>query len=89
MNTLLWLSAGGFVGWAAFKFIGANEARGMMISIIIGVVGAFIGGGMLAPMLGETLPLPDEISEFALVMAVASAAACLTIGDMVSKRFDI
>jgi uncharacterized membrane protein YeaQ/YmgE (transglycosylase-associated protein family) len=89
MNTLMWLLAGAFVGWVAFKYIGANEDRGMMISIIIGVVGGFIGGNIVAPTLDETVQMPDVISTFALVVAVASAALCLSVGDMVSKRFDI
>jgi hypothetical protein len=33
--------------------------------------------------------MPDAISMFALFMALASAAACLTIGDMISKRFNV
>jgi uncharacterized membrane protein YeaQ/YmgE (transglycosylase-associated protein family) len=89
MNPMLWLLAGALVGWLGFKHIGANKSRGMMISIIIGVVGAFVGGNMLAPMLGETPSIPDGVSVFALVVAAASAAICLTISDMLSKRFDI
>lgn len=89
MNVVMWVLAGGLAGWVAFKFIGANEERGMVVSIIIGVAGGFFGGNVLAPILGETPPMPDAISVFALFMAFASAAACLTIGDMISKRFDI
>lgn len=89
MNVVLWVLAGGFAGWVGFKFIGANENRGMMISIVIGVIGGYVGGYVLAPMLGESAPMPDAISLFALIMALASAAACLTIGDMISKRFNV
>ena len=85
----MWVLAGGFAGWVGFKFIGANENRGMIISVVIGMVGGFLGGNVLAPMLGETAPMPDAISLFALLMAIATAAACLTIGDMISKRFGI
>ena len=89
MNILIWVLAGGFAGWAAFRFIGANEERGMMISMLIGIAGGFFGGYVLAPVLGETPPMPDAISVFALFMALASAVACLTIGDMISKRFNV
>jgi uncharacterized membrane protein YeaQ/YmgE (transglycosylase-associated protein family) len=89
MNVVLWVLAGGLAGWVGFKYIGANENRGMVISIVIGVLGGYVGGYVLAPLLGETAPMPDAISLFALIMALASAAACLTIGDMISKRFDI
>jgi len=89
MDIVIWILAGGFAGWIAFKFIGANEERGMMISIVIGMTGGFLGGSVLAPMLGETAPMPDAFSLFALLMAIASAAVCLTIGDMISRRFGI
>jgi uncharacterized membrane protein YeaQ/YmgE (transglycosylase-associated protein family) len=89
MDVVLWILAGGFAGWVAFKHIGANKDRGMMISMVIGITGGFLGGNVLAPLLGETAPMPDAISLFALFMAIASAAVCLTIGDMISKRFDI
>ena len=89
MNILLWVLAGGAAGWAGFKFLHANEVRGMMISVIIGMAGGFFGGNVLAPMLGEVVSQPGAFSPFALFMAVASAAACLTIGNMLSHRFDI
>lgn len=89
MDVVLWMLAGGFAGWVAFKFIGANARRGMVISLVIGIAGGLAGGNVLAPMLGETAPMPDAISLFALLMALASATACLTIGDMISRRFDI
>jgi len=89
MNIFLWILAGGFAGWVAFKFVGANAFRGMPTSLVIGMCGGFLGGSVLAPILGETTPMPDAISPFALVMALATAAICLTIGDMISRRFNV
>lgn len=86
MNPLLWLLAGGFAGWVGFRFIGANAARGLLASMAIGVCGAYLGGGVLAPMLGDTDPMVDAISPMALIMALACAAVCLTIGDMMFRR---
>ena len=89
MNVLLWMLAGGFAGWFGFKYIGANENRGMIISIVIGVVGGFFGGNVLAPMFGASDAEQGPISVFALFIATASAMACLTIGEMLARRFDI
>jgi uncharacterized membrane protein YeaQ/YmgE (transglycosylase-associated protein family) len=89
MNVVMWVLAGGFAGWVGFKYIGANENRGMMISIFIGMVGGFFGGNVLAPMFGGAAPAPGAISTFALVMAAVGAAACLFIGEMIARRFDI
>jgi uncharacterized membrane protein YeaQ/YmgE (transglycosylase-associated protein family) len=89
MNSVMWVLAGGFAGWVAFKFIGANAYRGMMTSLAIGICGGYFGGSVLAPLLGDAGPMPDAISPIALVMAIASAAVCLTVGDMISKRFNV
>lgn len=55
MNHILWLVAGGFAGWAGFRFIGANAGRGLFTSMVIGIAGAFLGGSVLAPMLGDKI----------------------------------
>ena len=31
MNLMLWLLAGGFAGWAGFRFFRANAARGLLM----------------------------------------------------------
>lgn len=89
MDILVWGLAGGFAGWVAIRYIGANEFRGMIISIIIGMCGGCFGGSVLAPLLGESTPMPDAFNLFALVMALASAAVFLTVSDLISKRFGI
>ncbi len=87
MNLMLWLAAGGFAGWIGFRFIGANARRGLLTSMVIGIFGACLGGSVIAPMLGDPEPLLDVFDPVALIMALACAAACLTIGDMISRRF--
>ncbi len=87
MNFMLWLAAGGFAGWVGFRFIGANADRGLLTSMVIGIGGALLGGSVLAPMLGDTELLPDAFSPVALIMALACPAVCLTIGDMIFRRF--
>jgi uncharacterized membrane protein YeaQ/YmgE (transglycosylase-associated protein family) len=89
MNLILWLLAGGFAGWIGFRFIRANVSRGLLTSMVIGVCGAYVGGSVLAPMLGDTVPLLDVFSPVALIMALACAAVCLTVGDMIFRRFHV
>ncbi len=89
MNLMLWLLAGGFAGWAGFRFFRANAARGLLMSMLIGTCGAYFGGSVLAPMLGDSTLLPDAINPIALLMAIACAAVCLTVGDMIARRFSV
>jgi len=89
MNIAMWVLAGGALGWIGFAYLKANEDRGMVISVIIGMVGGFLGGNMLAPMLGAVTDTPNDFSMYSLLIAMASAAACLAIGNLVSKRFGV
>lgn len=44
MGIISWLIIGGFAGWIASKIMGADKDMGLMANIIVGIVGAFIGG---------------------------------------------
>jgi uncharacterized membrane protein YeaQ/YmgE (transglycosylase-associated protein family) len=89
MNIIMWVLAGAAIGWAGFAVLGFNEARGMYVSIVIGAVGGFLGGNVLAPMLSSAAVAPEAFNFLALFVAAISAAACLTIGNMVHKRFGV
>jgi uncharacterized membrane protein YeaQ/YmgE (transglycosylase-associated protein family) len=51
MGILLWIIFGALVGWVASLIMRTDEDQGAIQNIIIGIVGAFIGGG-LSSMLG-------------------------------------
>ena len=89
MNIAMWVLAGGALGWIGFAYMRANEERGMTISVIIGMLGGFFGGTVLAPMLGAPTETPNDFSMYSLVIAIASAAACLAIGNLASKRLGV
>ena len=87
-NIMLWALAGGIAGWVGYAFMKFNKDRGLLISILIGVVGGFLGGSVLAPMFGAGAAVnPSDFNPFPLFIAFASALACLTISNMISKRF--
>jgi len=89
MNTVVWMLAGTAIGWAAFALLHFNQERGMLVSLVIGAVGAIVGGKLLAPMLGVELGVPEVFSAAALSYAFASAAVSLFIGEQVHSRFGV
>lgn len=89
MNLALWLLVGGFAGWFAFSVLNANAVRGLFTSVVIGICGGYLGGSILSPMMGVSASLPDVIDPITLIMALAFAAVCLTVGDMISRRFNV
>lgn len=87
MNVVLWILAGGLVGWVGCSALHVNAARGLVVAAIIGIVGAFFGGHVLAPIFNGAVVEPGAFSPFALLIACATAIGCTVISDMMYDRF--
>lgn len=44
MGIIVWLIFGGLVGWIASKIMGTDEQQGILANIVVGVIGAALGG---------------------------------------------
>lgn len=44
INFILWLVFGALVGWLASLAMRTDAQQGMLLNIVVGVVGAFLGG---------------------------------------------
>lgn len=44
MGIILWLVIGGVIGWLASIIMRTDGQQGIFLNIIVGIVGAFIGG---------------------------------------------
>jgi uncharacterized membrane protein YeaQ/YmgE (transglycosylase-associated protein family) len=88
MNIVVWILAGGALGWAGCSFLGFNEARGTAVSIVIGALGGFIGGKLVAPLF-TAAALPGDFSVSALFFAAAVAAAFLAAGNLIHNRWGV
>lgn len=53
MNILAWIVLGGIAGWIASMFAKTNESMGIFANIVVGIIGAFLGG-FLFEQLGST-----------------------------------
>ena len=52
MGFILWLVIGGVVGWLASLVMKRDASQGIVLNIIVGIVGAMLGGWLLGPALG-------------------------------------
>ncbi len=50
MGILSWVIVGGVAGWLASMVVGANQRMGLIANIVVGVIGAFIGGFIMNAM---------------------------------------
>lgn len=71
MNFLVWVVAGLIAGWFLRSVVSRKEERGTWTPLIVGVIGAVIGG-WLATTYGKTPSLPASI-----VAALAGAGVLL------------
>jgi uncharacterized membrane protein YeaQ/YmgE (transglycosylase-associated protein family) len=88
MNVALSMLAGAMLGWIGFSVLGLNEARGRMVSIVIGALGGIIGGKMVAPIF-VTVGSGGEFSMSALLIGAIVAAAFLAIGNVVKNTWGV
>ena len=89
MELVLWLVAGAALGWMGIEFVGMNKDRGTIVSIVIGAIGAVIGGKLVAPMVGAIAAAPGEFSLPALIVVMASSAALVVFGNLVHNRYGV
>ena len=89
MNLIVWMLSGVTLGWAVCSYLGFNEERGVMVSVIIGALGGLAGGKLIAPMFAAAEAVPSDFSMSALLFAAAVAAAFLAVGNLVHERWGV
>ncbi len=48
MNFILWLIIGALAGWIASLIMKTNAEQGLLLDIVVGIIGAFIGGWVVS-----------------------------------------
>ena len=89
MNIAMWALAGGILGWVGYKFLDVNGGRGLIVSIVIGALGGFIGGKIVAPMFTTPAVIPADFSSSAMFFAAVVAAAFLYAGNLIHDRWGV
>ena len=44
MGSIAWIILGGIAGWLGSMVMGTDSSQGIILNIIVGIVGAFVGG---------------------------------------------
>lgn len=78
MGIIVWLIMGGVVGWIASMIMGTNARQGMVLNIVVGIVGALIGGWLIGPMLGAG-SINDGITIMSVIVSLIGAVILLAI----------
>ena len=87
MNIATWMLAGGIPGWMSYWFLHFNLARGVTVSILIGAVGGFSGGQMIAPLFSAAATTPVYFGSTGLYCAAVGAVIFLTVDHLIYERW--
>jgi uncharacterized membrane protein YeaQ/YmgE (transglycosylase-associated protein family) len=86
MNFIIWLVVGGLVGWVASMLMRTDAQQGIFLNIVVGIVGAFLGGWLLAPMFGTGTINQADFSIGGLAVSLLGAVVLLAIVNLVRGR---
>jgi uncharacterized membrane protein YeaQ/YmgE (transglycosylase-associated protein family) len=86
MSFILWLIVGGLLGWVASMIMGTNDTQGKLLNIVVGIVGAFLGGLLLAPLFDTGTINQGDFSFGSLIVSLLGAVILLFIVGLFRRR---
>jgi uncharacterized membrane protein YeaQ/YmgE (transglycosylase-associated protein family) len=86
MNFIIWLVVGGVLGWIASMIMRTDAQQGIFLNIIVGIVGAFLGGLLLGPLFGVGTINQNDFSVASLLLSLAGAVILLAIVNLIRRR---
>lgn len=88
-DLLGWIIVGGLVGWLASLITGRNRRQGCLMNVIVGVVGAALGGLGYNLITGRGLTFSfgsfDITSFGGFVVALAGAVVLLAVLNLIQR----
>ena len=85
MNFIIWIVIGGILGWLASIIMKTDAQQGIFLNIIVGIVGALLGGWLLAPLFGTGTINTDDFSLLSLLVSFLGALILLAVVNLVRR----
>ena len=82
MNIILVIVIGGIIGWIASMIMHTNAQQGMLLNVVVGIIGALLGGWLLAPLFGTGTINQNDFSLGSLVVSLLGAVILLAIVNL-------
>jgi uncharacterized membrane protein YeaQ/YmgE (transglycosylase-associated protein family) len=84
MGALSWIVFGALAGWVASVLLGTQNRQGCLMNIIVGIIGAFLGGFLLEILTNSTVQFEWSLRSFAV--AVLGSVLLLVLTGWGQKR---
>lgn len=86
MNFIIWLVIGGLIGWLASMLMKTDGQQGVFLNVIVGIVGAMLGGWFISPLVGVATINQNNFSMPTLLVSFVGAVILLAIVNLVFRR---
>ena len=85
MNIIIWLVVGGLIGWVASMVMRTNGQQGILLNVVVGVIGAMLGGWFLSPFFGVSTINQGNLSVPSLLVSLLGAVILLAIVNLIRR----
>ncbi len=85
MNIIIWLIVGGVIGWLASIVMKTDGQQGLILNVVVGIVGAMVGGWQISPLVGAGTINQDNFSLPAMLVSFVGAAILLAVVNLVRR----
>lgn len=85
MNFIIWIVIGGILGWLASMVMKTDAQQGLILNIVVGIVGALLGGWLLAPLFGTGTINQNDFSVSSLLVSFLGAIILLAIVNLLRR----
>ena len=79
MNILIWLLIGGLIGWAASVLMGTDNRQGIILNVVVGIVGAALGGWLFGGAFGTSTINQGDLSFSGILVSLVGAVVLIAI----------
>ena len=82
MNFIIWIVIGGILGWIASMIMRTNAQQGLLLNVAVGIVGALLGGWLLAPLFDTGTINQNDFSVGSLIVSLLGSVILLAIVNL-------
>lgn len=85
MSFIIWLVIGGLVGWLASVVMKTDGQQGIILNIVVGIIGALLGGWLLSPLFGTGTINQGDFSLSGLLVSFLGAVILLAVVNLIRR----
>jgi uncharacterized membrane protein YeaQ/YmgE (transglycosylase-associated protein family) len=85
INWIIIIIVGGILGWLASIVMRTDAQQGILLNIVVGIVGAILGGLLLGPLIGGGSITSGSLDVKSLLVSFLGAVILLAIVNLLRR----